>query len=82
MTALAVDTKAAAGEAATNGDTLLELRGVHTYYGHIHALQGVDVAVVSVHTAQLQQRVAIGRGLPGRGFGVDCKGGHAVGAPR
>jgi branched-chain amino acid transport system ATP-binding protein len=45
MTALAVDTKAAAGEAATNGDTLLELRGVHTYYGHIHALLGVDLIV-------------------------------------
>ncbi|HEY5519074.1 MAG TPA: ABC transporter ATP-binding protein [Candidatus Limnocylindrales bacterium] len=28
-----------------NGKTLLELQGVHTYYGHIHALQGIDLVV-------------------------------------
>jgi branched-chain amino acid transport system ATP-binding protein len=27
------------------GSALLELRGVHTYYGHIHALQGIDLVV-------------------------------------
>ena len=27
------------------GDVILELRGVHTYYGKIHALQGVDLDV-------------------------------------
>jgi branched-chain amino acid transport system ATP-binding protein len=28
-----------------SGDVLLEMRGVHTYYGKIHALQGIDVEV-------------------------------------
>jgi branched-chain amino acid transport system ATP-binding protein len=27
------------------GDVILELRGVHTYYGKIHALQGIDLDV-------------------------------------
>jgi ABC-type branched-subunit amino acid transport system ATPase component len=27
------------------GDVVLELAGVHTYYGKIHALQGVDLTV-------------------------------------
>ena len=30
---------------ASNGGALLTLEGVHTYYGHIHALQGVDIEV-------------------------------------
>lgn len=30
---------------AADSSTLLELAGVHTYYGHIHALQGIDVTV-------------------------------------
>ena len=29
----------------TKGDVVLELAGVHTYYGKIHALQGVDLTV-------------------------------------
>jgi branched-chain amino acid transport system ATP-binding protein len=29
----------------TIGDVLLELEGVHTYYGKIHALQGIDLQV-------------------------------------
>ena len=28
-----------------SGDVVLELRGVHTYYGKIHALQGIDIEV-------------------------------------
>lgn len=28
-----------------SGDVVLELRGVHTYYGKIHALQGIDINV-------------------------------------
>jgi branched-chain amino acid transport system ATP-binding protein len=28
-----------------SGDVILEMRGVHTYYGKIHALQGIDVEV-------------------------------------
>jgi branched-chain amino acid transport system ATP-binding protein len=28
-----------------SGDVILELRGVHTYYGKIHALQGIDIEV-------------------------------------
>jgi branched-chain amino acid transport system ATP-binding protein len=31
--------------AAAPAATMLELRGVHTYYGHIHALQGIDLEV-------------------------------------
>jgi branched-chain amino acid transport system ATP-binding protein len=30
---------------ATPGDVILELRDVHTYYGKIHALQGIDLDV-------------------------------------
>ena len=30
---------------ATPGEVILELRGVHTYYGKIHALQGIDLEV-------------------------------------
>ena len=29
----------------SGGDALLALRGVNTYYGHIHALQGIDLEV-------------------------------------
>jgi branched-chain amino acid transport system ATP-binding protein len=32
-------------ETQTNTHHMLELTGVHTYYGHIHALKGVDVKV-------------------------------------
>jgi len=32
---------------ATDGDLLLELRDVHTYYGKIHALQGISLEVRS-----------------------------------
>ncbi|HEY8198988.1 MAG TPA: ABC transporter ATP-binding protein [Candidatus Limnocylindrales bacterium] len=28
-----------------SGEILLQLSGVHTYYGHIHALQGIDIEV-------------------------------------
>ena len=28
-----------------SGEVILEMRGVHTYYGKIHALQGIDVEV-------------------------------------
>ncbi len=28
-----------------SGDVLLEMRGVHTYYGKIHALHGIDIEV-------------------------------------
>ena len=31
--------------AADGGDFLLRLKGVHSYYGHIHALQGIDIDV-------------------------------------
>jgi branched-chain amino acid transport system ATP-binding protein len=31
--------------AAATGDVILRLEGVHTYYGHIHALQGIDLEV-------------------------------------
>jgi branched-chain amino acid transport system ATP-binding protein len=34
-----------AAEATNGGQPLLSLAGVHTYYGHIHALQGVDVRI-------------------------------------
>jgi branched-chain amino acid transport system ATP-binding protein len=32
-------------EGRTIGETLLSLEGVHTYYGNIHALQGIDIEV-------------------------------------
>jgi branched-chain amino acid transport system ATP-binding protein len=35
----------AAAAPATTAETLLELREVHTYYGRIHALQGVSITV-------------------------------------
>jgi branched-chain amino acid transport system ATP-binding protein len=31
--------------AVQDGEALLRLRGVHSYYGHIHALQGIDIDV-------------------------------------
>jgi branched-chain amino acid transport system ATP-binding protein len=34
-----------ATQAAPGGEVLLGLDGVHTYYGHIHALQGVSIEV-------------------------------------
>ena len=44
----ATDAKAAPTEAATDGaerDVMLELKGVHTSYGRVRALQGVDLIV-------------------------------------
>ena len=32
-------------EEATDGDAILRLRDVHSYYGHIHALKGVEIEV-------------------------------------
>jgi branched-chain amino acid transport system ATP-binding protein len=41
-----VGTDTATGAApATNGEALLVLDDVHTYYGHIHALQGITIEV-------------------------------------
>src|SRR4051812_34892072 len=36
---------AVGGGAATTGPAALELRNVHTYYGHIHAIKGVSLRV-------------------------------------
>ena len=36
---------AAAGNGASPADLVLRMRDVHTYYGRIHALQGVDLDV-------------------------------------
>jgi branched-chain amino acid transport system ATP-binding protein len=33
------------GEVARDGPAMLELQGVHTYYGSIHAVKGIDVEV-------------------------------------
>jgi branched-chain amino acid transport system ATP-binding protein len=35
----------ASGNGGARGDAILVLDGVHTYYGHIHALQGVSIEV-------------------------------------
>ena len=43
MTAVSDQRSTPAGSA--RGDIILELAGVHTYYGKIHALQGVDLTV-------------------------------------
>ncbi len=45
MTAQALDTGTATAPQPQGTDALLELRGVHTYYGQIHALQGIDLVV-------------------------------------
>jgi branched-chain amino acid transport system ATP-binding protein len=45
MTAQAVEIGTATAPQAQGTEALLELRGVHTYYGHIHALQGIDLVV-------------------------------------
>jgi branched-chain amino acid transport system ATP-binding protein len=42
MTAPAVTTPAPGG---TSGGALLAVEGIHTYYGHIHALQGISLQV-------------------------------------
>jgi branched-chain amino acid transport system ATP-binding protein len=43
---MTVQTDPSASPAArSSGDVVLELAGVHTYYGKIHALQGVDLTV-------------------------------------
>src|SRR4051812_9327860 len=36
---------AVGGGAATTGPAALELRDVHTYYGHIHAIKGISLVV-------------------------------------
>ena len=38
-------TQPAAGPQPANGQAVLELKDVHTYYGHIHALQGISLSV-------------------------------------
>jgi len=43
--AVAPGRAAAPGTPAPDGDVLLQLDGVHTYYGRIHALQGVSLEV-------------------------------------
>ena len=45
MSETSVQAPPAAGAAARNGKPLLELQDVHTYYGHIHALQGISLEV-------------------------------------
>ncbi|MBI2756344.1 MAG: ABC transporter ATP-binding protein [Chloroflexi bacterium] len=45
MSAPAVTTPAAPRRAASESPLALELRDVHTYYGHIHALKGVSLNV-------------------------------------
>ena len=45
MTAQTVETGPVTAPETHGGEPLLELRGVHTYYGHIHALQGIDLVV-------------------------------------
>jgi branched-chain amino acid transport system ATP-binding protein len=42
---LATQSSEVAPDGQAAGSALLELRGVHTYYGHIHALQGIDLVV-------------------------------------
>jgi branched-chain amino acid transport system ATP-binding protein len=38
-------TSPAAAPAGADGEFLLRLQGVHSYYGHIHALQGIDIDI-------------------------------------
>jgi branched-chain amino acid transport system ATP-binding protein len=47
MSEMSVQSAAAAAPVAPApaGDALLRLTGVHSYYGHIHALQGIDLDV-------------------------------------
>jgi branched-chain amino acid transport system ATP-binding protein len=43
---MSADVAAHAGARKANGgEAILELRDVHTYYGHIHALQGISIEV-------------------------------------
>ena len=44
MTAVAGSSERTTGNAAS-GDLMLALNDVHTYYGNIHALQGVTIEV-------------------------------------
>ena len=41
----AVVSQRESGPSATDGERILELSGVHTYYGNIHALKGVTMHV-------------------------------------
>ncbi len=45
ITAPDVAPEDAGAAAATSSEVLLKLAGVHTYYGRIHALQGIDIEV-------------------------------------
>jgi branched-chain amino acid transport system ATP-binding protein len=45
MTAKTGTDKAVATNGAPDGEAILRLRDVHSYYGHIHALKGVDIEV-------------------------------------
>jgi branched-chain amino acid transport system ATP-binding protein len=45
MTATTTSDQPAPTNGASDGDALLRLRDVHTYYGHIHALKGVSIEV-------------------------------------
>jgi branched-chain amino acid transport system ATP-binding protein len=45
MTATTGTDRAAATNGAPDGEAILQLRDVHSYYGHIHALKGVDIEV-------------------------------------
>jgi branched-chain amino acid transport system ATP-binding protein len=45
MTATTGTEQPAATNGASDGEAILRLRDVHSYYGHIHALKGVDIEV-------------------------------------
>jgi branched-chain amino acid transport system ATP-binding protein len=45
MTATTASDQPAATNGASDGEAILRLRDVHSYYGHIHALKGVDIEV-------------------------------------
>jgi branched-chain amino acid transport system ATP-binding protein len=45
MTATTASDQTAATNGAPDGEAILRLRDVHSYYGHIHALKGVDIEV-------------------------------------
>ena len=45
MTATTASDQPAATKGTPDGEAILRLRDVHSYYGHIHALKGVDIEV-------------------------------------
>jgi branched-chain amino acid transport system ATP-binding protein len=45
MTAATTSDQPAASNGAPDGEAILQLRDVHSYYGQIHALKGVDIEV-------------------------------------